>query len=56
MNKNWYEYKSKVQSFQFENEPELIHIIKMGSTDIPNTYILVYDTMLINLILVKLKS
>lgn len=37
---SWYEYNSKVQSFHYNNEPELIHIIKSGS---PNTYILVYD-------------
>ena len=40
MSKNWYEYKSKVQSFHYDNEPELIHVIKTGS---PNTYILVYE-------------
>jgi len=38
--RNWYEYDSKVQSFHWNNEPELIHIIKSGS---PNTYILVYE-------------
>lgn len=37
---NWHEYQSKVQSFHYDNEPELIHIIKTGS---PNTYILVYE-------------
>lgn len=38
--KNWYKIKSKVQSFQYKDDPELIHIIKTGS---PNTYILVYE-------------
>lgn len=38
--RNWYEYESKVQSFHFDNEPELIHIIKSGT---PNSYILVYE-------------
>lgn len=41
--KNWYEFKSSFQSFQFDNEPEIIHVIKMGSTNIPNKYIVVYD-------------
>lgn len=40
MNKNWHEYQSKVQSFHYYNEPELIHIIKTGP---PNSYILVYE-------------
>ena len=43
MNDHWYEYKSKVQSFHYNNEPEIIHVIKMGSTDVPNKYIVVYD-------------
>ena len=38
--RNWYEYDSKVQSFHYDNEPELIHVIKSGT---PNTYILVYE-------------
>lgn len=41
--KNWYEFKSSFQSFQFDMEPELNHVIKMGSTNIPNKYIVVYD-------------
>ncbi len=40
MNKNWYEIQSKVQSFHYKDDPELIHIIKTGS---PNSYILVYE-------------
>lgn len=40
---NWYQFNSKVQSFQYEDEPEVIHIIKMGSTELPNKYIVVYD-------------
>lgn len=43
MKKSFYEYESKVQSFHHNNEPEIIHVIKMGSTNVPNKYIVVYD-------------
>lgn len=40
MENRWNRIKNNVQTFQFMNEPELIHIIKTGYT---NLYIVVHE-------------
>lgn len=40
MESNWKEIENRTRTFQLENEPELIHIIKTG---FENTYFVVFE-------------